>query len=58
MLGIALQLTVQSKLSICNTDCLSRLGKLIIHDEGFKMLDLIVAVNMAVWWSVWETGRR
>ncbi|TVY59571.1 hypothetical protein LSUE1_G008722 [Lachnellula suecica] len=30
-----------------------KLGKLIIHDEGLKMLDLIVAANMGVWWSVW-----
>lgn len=32
----------------------AKLGKLIIHDEGFKMLDLVVAANMSVWWSVWE----
>lgn len=31
----------------------AKLGKLIIYDEGFKMLDLIVAANMGVWWSVW-----
>jgi hypothetical protein len=33
----------------------AKLGKLIIHDEGFKMLDLVVAVNIGVWWSVWES---
>jgi len=32
----------------------AKLGKLIIHDEGFKFLDLLVAANMGVWWSVWE----
>ncbi|KAH6721301.1 hypothetical protein BKA61DRAFT_155159 [Leptodontidium sp. MPI-SDFR-AT-0119] len=33
----------------------AKLGKLIIHDEGFKMLDLVVASNMGIWWSVWES---
>ncbi|KAI5244890.1 hypothetical protein E4T43_03557 [Aureobasidium subglaciale] len=28
----------------------AKLGKLIIEDEGVKMLDLIVAANMALWW--------
>ncbi|KAJ5082835.1 hypothetical protein N7532_011878 [Penicillium argentinense] len=28
----------------------AKLGKLIIEDEGFKMLDLVVAACMAVWW--------
>lgn len=32
----------------------AKLGKLIIHDEGFKMLDLVVAANMGVWWSVFD----
>jgi hypothetical protein len=34
----------------------AKLGKLIIEDEGLKMLDLVVAANMGVWWSVygWE----
>lgn len=32
----------------------AKLGKLIIYDEGFKMLDLVVAANMCIWWSVWE----
>ena len=31
----------------------AKLGKLVIYDEGFKMLDLVVAANMGVWWSVW-----
>ncbi|KAL2072239.1 hypothetical protein VTL71DRAFT_11582 [Oculimacula yallundae] len=32
----------------------AKLGKLIIHDEGLKMLDLVVASNMGIWWSVSE----
>lgn len=36
----------------------AKLGKLIIHDEGFKMLDLAVAANMAIWWSVYEFDSR
>ncbi|KAL4741808.1 hypothetical protein BDV11DRAFT_53449 [Aspergillus similis] len=29
----------------------AKLGKLIIEDEGIKMLDLVVAASMAVWWK-------
>ncbi|KAK0624191.1 hypothetical protein B0T14DRAFT_427460 [Immersiella caudata] len=32
----------------------AKLGKLIIHDEGLKMLDLVVAANVGVWWTAWE----
>ncbi|KLU84649.1 hypothetical protein MAPG_03689 [Magnaporthiopsis poae ATCC 64411] len=32
----------------------AKLGKLIIYDEGLKMLDLVVAANMGVWWGAWE----
>jgi len=32
----------------------AKLGKLIIHDEGLKMLDLVVAANIGVWWTAWE----
>lgn len=28
----------------------AKLGKLVIEDEGFKMLDLVVAACMGVWW--------
>lgn len=28
----------------------AKLGKLIIEDEGFKMLDLVVSACMGVWW--------
>jgi hypothetical protein len=31
---------------------------LIIHDEGFKMLDLVVAANMGIWWSVWVSSSQ
>ena len=34
----------------------AKLGKLIVEDEGLKMLDLLVAANMGVWWRVWERG--
>ncbi|KAL6887462.1 hypothetical protein HDV57DRAFT_360923 [Trichoderma longibrachiatum] len=32
----------------------AKLGKLIIYHEGLKMLDLLVAANMGVWWGTWE----
>ncbi|TEA21446.1 hypothetical protein C8034_v004332 [Colletotrichum sidae] len=32
----------------------AKLGKLIIYPEGLKMLDLIVAANIGVWWGAWE----
>jgi hypothetical protein len=32
----------------------AKLGKLIIEDEGVKMLDLIVAANLALWWRAYE----
>ncbi|ROV92247.1 hypothetical protein VPNG_09666 [Cytospora leucostoma] len=32
----------------------AKLGKLLIHDEGLKMLDLVVAANMGIWWQAWE----
>ncbi|SPO05529.1 uncharacterized protein DNG_08216 [Cephalotrichum gorgonifer] len=32
----------------------AKLGKLIIYDEGIKMLDLVVAANMGIWWGAWE----
>ncbi|OJD19713.1 hypothetical protein AJ78_00336 [Emergomyces pasteurianus Ep9510] len=33
----------------------AKLGKLIIEDEGLKMLDLVVAACMGVWWGVYDT---
>ncbi|KAK2768667.1 hypothetical protein FQN54_000523 [Arachnomyces sp. PD_36] len=32
----------------------AKLGKLIINDEGQKMLDLVVAACMGVWWKYYE----
>jgi hypothetical protein len=31
-----------------------KLGKLIVEFEGLKMLDLVVAANMALWWRAYE----
>ncbi|KAF2835152.1 hypothetical protein M501DRAFT_942724 [Patellaria atrata CBS 101060] len=36
----------------------AKLGKLIIEDEGLKMLDLMVATNMALWWRAYERVDR
>lgn len=32
----------------------AKLGKLIVHPEGFKMLDLLVAANIGLWWRAYE----
>ncbi|PSK46359.1 hypothetical protein B9Z65_5327 [Elsinoe australis] len=32
----------------------AKLGKLIVEDMGLKMLDLVVAANMALWWRAYE----
>lgn len=32
----------------------SKLGKLIIEPEGMKMLDLLVAANVGLWWRAYE----
>ncbi|KAI5460352.1 hypothetical protein BGZ63DRAFT_424862 [Mariannaea sp. PMI_226] len=32
----------------------AKLGKLIIYPDGLKMLDLVVAANMGIWWGAWE----
>ena len=32
----------------------AKLGKLIIYNDGLKMLDLLVAANVGVWWGAWE----
>jgi len=32
----------------------AKLGKLIIEDEGLKMVDMIVAANLALWWRVYD----
>ncbi|KAI2615073.1 hypothetical protein GGR54DRAFT_613967 [Hypoxylon sp. NC1633] len=32
----------------------AKMGKLIVFDDGLKMLDLVVAANVGVWWTAWE----
>ncbi|KAH7409970.1 hypothetical protein DE146DRAFT_331996 [Phaeosphaeria sp. MPI-PUGE-AT-0046c] len=32
----------------------AKLGKIIIDDEGLKMVDLLVAANLALWWRAYE----
>ena len=32
----------------------AKLGKLIVEYEGLKMLDLLVAANMSLWWRAYE----
>jgi len=32
----------------------AKLGKLIIEDEGLKMMDLVVAANLGLWWRAYE----
>ncbi|KAI0407962.1 hypothetical protein F4802DRAFT_551986 [Xylaria palmicola] len=32
----------------------AKMGKLIIYEEGLKMLDLAVAANVGIWWTTWE----
>jgi hypothetical protein len=34
----------------------AKLGKLIIEDEGLKMMDLLVAANLGLWWRAYEKG--
>jgi hypothetical protein len=36
----------------------AKLGKLIIEDEGLKMLDLVVAACMGVWWGFYDQRQR
>ncbi|KAH7018136.1 uncharacterized protein B0I36DRAFT_368179 [Microdochium trichocladiopsis] len=32
----------------------AKMGKLIIAEDGLKMLDLVVAANVGIWWAAWE----
>jgi hypothetical protein len=32
----------------------AKLGKLIVYSDGLKMLDLLVATNIGLWWLTWE----
>jgi hypothetical protein len=35
----------------------AKLGKIILEDEGLKMMDLLVAANLALWWRAYERAR-
>jgi hypothetical protein len=32
----------------------AKMGKLIVEHEGMKMLDLIIAANLSLWWKAYE----
>lgn len=32
----------------------AKLGKMIIEDEGLKMMDLLVAANLGLWWRAYD----
>jgi hypothetical protein len=32
----------------------AKLGKIVLEDEGLKMVDLLVAANLALWWRAYE----
>ncbi|RYP04965.1 hypothetical protein DL764_004126 [Monosporascus ibericus] len=32
----------------------AKMGKLIVAEDGLKMLDLVVAANVGIWWTAWE----
>lgn len=32
----------------------AKLGKIILEDEGLKMMDLLVAANLGLWWRAYE----
>jgi hypothetical protein len=32
----------------------AKLGKIVVEDEGIKMMDLLVAVNVGLWWRAYE----
>lgn len=36
----------------------AKLGKLVIEDDGLKMVDLVVSACMAVWWRGYESSVR
>jgi hypothetical protein len=35
----------------------AKLGKIILEDEGLKMMDLLVAANIALWWRAYEKAQ-
>jgi hypothetical protein len=34
----------------------AKLGKLVVQDDGIKMLDLLVAANLGLWFRAYERG--
>jgi hypothetical protein len=32
----------------------AKLGKIVLEDEGIKMMDLLVAVNVGLWWRAYD----
>jgi hypothetical protein len=32
----------------------AKMGKLIVESEGMKMLDLLIAANLSLWWKAYE----
>jgi hypothetical protein len=32
----------------------AKMGKLIVEHEGLKMLDLLIAANLSLWWKAYE----
>jgi hypothetical protein len=32
----------------------AKMGKLIVEHEGMKMLDLLIAANLSLWWKAYE----
>ena len=35
----------------------AKLGKLLIFPDGYRMLDLVVATNMVMFWRAWRGGK-
>ncbi|KAH6643942.1 hypothetical protein C7974DRAFT_10539 [Boeremia exigua] len=35
----------------------AKLGKIILEDEGLKMMDLLVAANIGLWWRAYERAQ-
>ncbi|KAJ4992608.1 hypothetical protein SVAN01_01991 [Stagonosporopsis vannaccii] len=35
----------------------AKLGKIILEDEGLKMMDLLVAANIGLWWRAYEKAQ-
>ncbi|KAF2631656.1 hypothetical protein BU25DRAFT_193227 [Macroventuria anomochaeta] len=35
----------------------AKLGKIILEDEGLKMMDLLVATNIGLWWRAYEKAQ-